>query len=181
MTCGILVPGRDYSTDGTLFDLAAFCFAARGRATEHVTWTVPDGLPGASHEPFVRAHTEAALARAETHSSGSPFVVAKSLGSYSAALVAERGLPAIWLTPVLTEPSIVAAIAASPAPALLIGGTRDRLWSGDLATSTGKQVLSIPAADHGLEPDGPIAAYTSILTDVAQAIDTFLTTHAPPH
>jgi hypothetical protein len=45
-----------------------------------------------------------------------------------------------------------------------------------VAASTGKQVLSIPDANHSLEPQGPIADYTAILTRVAQAVDAFLAT-----
>jgi hypothetical protein len=34
---------------------------------------------------------------------GAPLVIGKSLGSHAAALTAEHGLPAVWLTPLLLD------------------------------------------------------------------------------
>src|SRR5690606_24689889 len=42
-----------------------------------------------------------------------PLVVAKSLGSFAAPVVAARGLPAIWLTPLLGQETVVAALRAA--------------------------------------------------------------------
>jgi hypothetical protein len=47
---------------------------------------------------------------------GTPLLIGKSLGTNAARLAAERDLPAIWLTPVLTAPWIPAAIARATAP-----------------------------------------------------------------
>ncbi|GIF40229.1 hypothetical protein [Actinoplanes xinjiangensis] len=60
---GILVPGRLYTTAGTLFDLADHILTGHGDAAEHITWLAPDGLLDVDPEPFVRVHTEAALHR----------------------------------------------------------------------------------------------------------------------
>jgi hypothetical protein len=172
---GILVPGRGYSTQAPLLDLADAAVRARRGHAEHVTWSVPEGLSEIGPEPFVRAHVSAALVRAESGAPGSrPVVIAKSLGSYAAALVGERGIPAIWLTPILTDPEIGAAIAASPAPALLVGGTADRLWVPEAAEATGKAVLTIPDGSHGLHVPGPLRRYTDVLGDVATAVEDFL-------
>lgn|GEM_PF-3378748 len=46
-------------------------------------------------------------------------VIGKSLGTYAAAWAADGPMPAVWLAPLLTDPSCVADIARSPAPALL--------------------------------------------------------------
>ncbi|HYN97349.1 MAG TPA: hypothetical protein VES42_26210 [Pilimelia sp.] len=90
-------------------------------------------------------------------------VIAKSLGSSAAALVAERGLPAVWLTPVLTDDSAVESTAAGPAPALLIGGSAGRLWVPAAAEATGKQTLTprcwrfwVPAMGEFLDPLMPV-------------------------
>ncbi|WP_183227593.1 alpha/beta hydrolase [Actinoplanes campanulatus] len=170
MITGILVPGRGYTTRGTLFDLADGILTARGDEVLEVTWTVPDGLLQIGPEPFVRAHVAAALHRAAS----APVLIAKSLGSHAAALAAERGIPAVWLTPVLTDPAVVAAITAGPAPALLIGGTADRLWVAEAARATGKPCLEIPGADHSLRVPGPVRAYTDVLGTVGTAIEDFL-------
>src|SRR5690349_3961452 len=100
MLTGILVPGRAYSTEATLFDIAEFVLTARGDRVERVTWTVPEGLLEAGPEPFVRAHVAAALQRScGDDPEARPVLVAKSLGSQAAAMAAVRKLPAIWLTP----------------------------------------------------------------------------------
>jgi hypothetical protein len=59
-----------------------------------------------------------------------PVVTGKSLASLSAPVVADRGLPAIWLTPVLTDEPTVSALRAARGPCLLVGGTSDQLWDG---------------------------------------------------
>src|SRR4051794_3042704 len=57
-----------------------------------------------------------------------PVLIGKSLGVYACALAADRGLPAVWLTPHQTDPWIVEALRAATAPMLLIGGTADDVW-----------------------------------------------------
>ncbi|WP_212987076.1 alpha/beta hydrolase [Actinoplanes auranticolor] len=184
MITGVLVPGAAYPTQAPLLDLADAVLADRQCAVEHITWAVPSGLLQIGPEPFVRAHVTAGLHRVqEAEPRGSVVVIAKSLGSYAAALVAERGLPAVWLTPVLTDESIVESITASPAPALLIGGSADQLWVRAAAEATGKQTLTIPGADHSLRVPGPVRHYAEVLgavgTAMEQFFDTLLGTSAP--
>jgi hypothetical protein len=172
----ILVPGGGaYTTRGTLFDLADAAFAARNATVERISWEVPRGLLRVGPEPFVRVHVAAALTRLTAPApAGSTVVVAKSLGSYAAALAAEHHFPAIWLTPVLTDDAVVAAITANSAPALLIGGTADEWWVPDAAKATGKQVLTIPGGDHSLRVPGPLRRYVDVLATVGAAMDEFL-------
>jgi hypothetical protein len=175
MIAGILLPGHGYTTQAPLLDLAAHALADRRAHVEDVAWTPPDGLILAEAEPFVRAYAAAALRRVDAVAGEArPVIIAKSLGTFAAAFAAERGLPAIWLTPVLTDPGLVAAIAANPAPALLIGGTADRLWVPGAAESTGKQIVTIPGGDHGLRVPGPLRNFTDALATVAAAMETFL-------
>ena len=123
----------------------------------------------------MRAHVTAALHRArEAGPQRSVVVIAKSLGSYAAPVVAERGLPAVWLTPLLMDDSIVEAIAASPAPALLIGGSADPAWVPEAAEATGKQTLTIPGGSHSLRVPGPLRRYAEALAIVGSALEEFL-------
>ena len=81
-------------------------------------------------------------------------VVAKSLGTRAAEYAAERSLPAIWLTPLLVVPELVAGIRANPARQLLVGGTDDDLWDADVAASLatdGCDVLQVDGADHSID------------------------------
>jgi len=103
-----------------------------------------------------------------------PVIVAKSLGTHAALLAAEQQLPAIWLTPLLHIEAIAEAIGRNPAPALLVGGTRDRSWVPGIAAATGKTIVTITDGDHGLRPPGPLRAYTQALGDIGTAIEEFL-------
>ena len=178
MIAGVIVPGRAYPAQAPLLSLAAEALADHGAVVETVEWVVPDSLyfvDGA--QVFVRTYVASALHRlAERVPGADPVVVAKSLGSYGASLIAERGLPAVWLTPILTDGAVVDAIRRSRAPALLIGGTADTAWVPDAAAATGKTVLTVPDGDHGLRVPGRLRAYTDVLGTVGTAIEDFLAT-----
>jgi hypothetical protein len=100
--------------------------------------------------------------------------VGKSLGSLAGPTAAERSIPAIWLTPVLTEPLVVEALARSTAPTLLIGGTADKLWDPRVARTLGHRFVEVPDADHGLETDHDPVNSAEILRDVTIEMDTFV-------
>ncbi|MGL5909507.1 MAG: hypothetical protein ACRCZP_05865 [Phycicoccus sp.] len=175
MLAGVVVPGGEHGVQAPLLDLAQEALHDVGAVVETVTWTVPRGLLDVGPEPFVRTHVEAALrVLAEAAPTVGPVVVAKSLGTYAAPLAAERRLPAIWLTPVLGDAEVVAAVTRNPAPALLVCGTGDRHWVPEAAAGTGKAVLTIDGGNHGLRPPGPLRAYTDALGTVGTAIEEFL-------
>lgn len=175
MIAGVIVPGRGYGPQAPLLDLASEALADREMPVETVRWDVPDGLLDIGPEPFVRAHVAAAIHRLSMSAHGAqPVIIAKSLGSHAAVLAAERQLPAIWLTPLLHIEVVAEAIGRNPAPALLVGGTRDRSWLPEVATATGKRVVTITGGDHGLRPPGPLRAYAQALGDVGTAIEEFL-------
>jgi very-short-patch-repair endonuclease len=77
-------------------------------------------------------------------------VIGKSLTTRAAGSAAERGLPAVWLTPLLNDPDSVEMLRARTAKALLIGGTSDPIWDGALARELSDDVVELDGADHGL-------------------------------
>ena len=177
MIAGVIAPGRLYGPRAPLLWLAGEALADRGATVETIDWTVPDGLLDIGPEPYVRAHVAAALHRlAETAPAATPVIIAKSLGTYAAALAAERELPAIWLTPLLHVEPIAEAITRNPAPALLVGGTRDQSWLPEVAEATGKTIVTIEGGDHGLRPRGPLRTYADALGTAATAMEAFLAT-----
>lgn len=105
---------------------------------------------------------------------GRPLLVAKSLGTNAAAVAAERSLPAVWLTPVLTMPWVADALGRATAPFLLVGGTADELWDGDLARRLTPHVFEVPDADHGMYVPGPLTDSVAILGRVVVAVEEFL-------
>lgn len=103
-------------------------------------------------------------------------LIGKSLGSMAAALAADRDLPAVWLTPVLTEPPVQAALSRARAPFLLVGGTADPYWDGDLARRLSPHVFEVEGASHGMMVDGPVADSIAVLARMVTAVDEFLGT-----
>ena len=111
---------------------------------------------------------------------GAPLVIGKSLGSNTAGLVAERSLPAVWLTPLLTGPWVAAALGQATAPLLLVGGTNDPSWDSELARRLSPHVLEIDGADHGMYVQGPLTDSIDVLKQVVVAVEEFLDTIAWP-
>ena len=103
-----------------------------------------------------------------------PVVIGKSLGSLAASVAAGRGLPAVWLTPVLTDEPTVAALRRAAAPCLLIGGTADKVWDGRLARSLTPHVLEIDGADHGMFVPGRLSESAAVLGQVTTTVENFL-------
>ncbi|GAA3060218.1 hypothetical protein Aglo01_55340 [Actinokineospora globicatena] len=163
----LLLPGHGYTATMPLLDYLREATTRRGADVMPVTW--PDGFT----PERVPAHVAAILdGLAEP-----PLVIAKSLGTFSAGVVAERGLTAVWLTPVLTDAAVVAGIRANPAPALLVGGTADRFWDGELARSLSPHVLEVDGADHSMLVPGPMARSAAVLGQVCTAVEEFLDGH----
>ncbi len=96
---------------------------------------------------WTRTRLEAAIAFA---GADELLVIGKSLTTRAAGLVAERGLRAVWLTPLLDDPESVELLRRRTAPALLVGGTADQSWDGSLARELSDDVLELEGADHGL-------------------------------
>jgi very-short-patch-repair endonuclease len=111
-----------------------------------------------------RARLEAAISFADSEELA---VIAKSLTTRAAGVAAERGIPAVWLTPLLNDPVSVELLRARTARALLIGGTADQSWDGALARELSDDVVELDGADHGL-------ARVSDVQAVADAVAAFL-------
>lgn len=137
------------------------------RPADDRSWQ-PENLPGWI-DPQVSSVLDAA--------GDSPLVIAKSLGTYAAAQVATRGLPAIWLTPLLHVPALVAELERASAPFLLVGGTADTpYWDPATARRLTPHVLEVEGADHAMFVPGPLAGSATVLGRVATAVEQFLDT-----
>ncbi len=105
---------------------------------------------------------------------GHPLLIGKSLGTFGAAVAADRSLPAVWLTPLLTAPWVAAALGRASAPFLLVGGTADDFWDGDLARRLTGHVLEVKGADHGMRVPGAMTESVAVLARVVTAVEEFL-------
>lgn len=170
----VLLPGANYGPDGPLLMYAARAAAARGARVSSVSWQRRES-EGSDVASGVAAQVAPVLDRLAAEVPGAtPLLIGKSLGTCAATLAAERGLPAIWLTPLLTVDVVVDAMRRAMAPCLLVGGTADRLWDGPVARELSPHVLEVESADHGMFVPGPLAASADVLGRVATAVEGFL-------
>lgn len=169
----VVVPGRGYPPAAPLTFFAGFALLQHGWSVRQVWWDPPAYESDAQTTDWVRRQVEPVLPV-----SGRVLVVAKSLGTYAAPLAAERGLEAIWLTPLLRTPSLVDAIAANPACQLLVGGSADDLaWDARVArdlAERGCDVVGVPGADHAMMTPGDVVRGVEAHVDVLRAVDAFL-------
>ena len=148
---------------------AADAARARGARLHHVSWSgeVPP-------EPQARGPWAVAQIAAALRGLPQPLVIASSLGTLAAALAADHGLPAIWITPLLHRPEVVEGLRRASAPRLLIGGTADSSWRPGLARELSPHVYEAEGADHGLRVPGPLARSAAVLGEMATAVEDFL-------
>jgi hypothetical protein len=167
--CAVVLPGVRYFSQAPLLWFAREAAQARGWSVLELSERAP-----ADEEPFewMRNRAERAL---EAASADTVAVIGKSLGSAAAPLVAERGLPAVWLTPLLIRPEVVSALAGSAAPALLVGSAADPTWAnGEQPERDGIDVLEFEGLDHSLQVDGDPPASLDVLRQVTERIGAFL-------
>ena len=102
-------------------------------------------------------------------------MIGKSLASGAAGLVADRGVPAVWLTPLLNERRVADDLSRAARPALLIGGSADAAWTPDALADSGLlQVVQLDCLDHSLQRPGDPLASLDALRAVAERVDRFL-------
>jgi predicted alpha/beta-hydrolase family hydrolase len=171
----VVLPGRGYPPAAPGLAYAGYVLRAAGWRVRDVWWDPPanGSLSLEDEVSWVGDQLRAATDGVD----GPVLVVGKSLGTYAARLAAERSYPAIWLTPLLTDPVLVAGIRANPARQLLVGGTADRLWDADVAASLaadGCDVLQIDGIDHGLiDPADPLRS-AEALVEITRAMAAFV-------
>jgi pimeloyl-ACP methyl ester carboxylesterase len=162
-----VLPGQRYLHGAPLLHFAAMLLTERGWTVRQVLWH--DGDRTSPDAAATQARRELDAVTAPVH-----LVVAKSLGTMALRDAAERGLPGVWLTPILTDPAIAAALLRISAPTLLIGGTEDPFWDSTLAHRPGVEVLDVVGANHSLEVGGAVAPSLAALRVVMQRMASFL-------
>jgi hypothetical protein len=168
--CAVLLPGMQYTTQAPLLWFAREVAAARGWSALEVLDSLPDGA-----EPFAWARDRGRRALDHVSDRGEVVVVGKSLASGAAGIVADRVLPAVWLTPLLHAQRVADDLSRAARPALLIGGSADETWVPDALADSGLlQVVQLDGLDHSLQRAGDPAASLGALRAVADRIDRFL-------
>jgi pimeloyl-ACP methyl ester carboxylesterase len=152
---------------------------AEGLAVLEVWWDA-DSAPPDDTWSWVDAHVSAALAFASNeHRLG--FLVGRSFGTWALARAVSGehetpAVPTIWISPLLHDEPVLAALEGLRAPALVVGGRADHLFdiaAAEKLRAAGAQVVLIEGADHALEIDDP-AASARLLADAIDAIRAFV-------
>ena len=168
----LVAPGRAYPPNAPLLEFARIALLQHGFTVQQIWWdstTRGDEDP----EPWVRRHVQAAHAEEDADH---VLVVGKSLGTLATSYAAERGLDAIWFTPLLVEAPVAEAIAANAGRQLLVGGLADELWDAAVArelADNGCDVLEVPDATHAMGTSDAVRS-GEIHLEVARAVDAFL-------
>jgi pimeloyl-ACP methyl ester carboxylesterase len=170
----VVIPGGKFGPAAGMLMYAGVVAERRGATLHRHTWPepVPTDPLAAGVEGWVSDEIGALLEAVGDR----PLLIAKSLGSNAAALAADRAIPAVWLTPLLTMPWVTAALARATAPSLLVGGTADAWWDPVAARRLSPFVLEVDGADHGLMVPGPLTDSIAVLGRLVTAIDEFLDT-----
>lgn len=168
--CAVVLPGVRYFSQAPLLWFAREAAQAGGWSVLELSERAP-----ADEEPFAWMRDRAERALDSASEADTVAVIGKSLASAAAPLVAERGLAAVWLTPLLIQPEVVAALRAASAPALLVGSSADPTWSnGEQPGGNGIEVLELDGLDHSLQVKGDPLASLDVLRQVTERIGAFL-------
>ena len=161
----IVAPGGGYGPDGPLLMYARLAVERRGGLVRPIVWELSRDTDFSLLRRHVASQVESAVDELTAATGAAPVIVAKSLGSLAAPLVADRGLAAVWFTPLLTDEPTVAALGRATGPSLLVGGTADPYWDGETARSVAADVVDrmIPYLD-GI----PGSMRSSLLIDLQQ-------------
>jgi hypothetical protein len=169
-----LAPGGNYGADGPLLMYARLAVERRGGRTVPIVWELSKGSSVSQQREQVASQVMSAIDETTAVTGAAPVVIGKSLGSLAAPVIADRGLAAVWFTPLLTDEPTVTALRRATGPCLLVGGTADQWWDGSAARSVTSHVVEIDGADHGMFVLGRLAASAAVLGQVITAVEEFL-------
>lgn len=166
----VLLPGARYPTRAPLLWFAREVAVARGYGVLEVLDEPPAGA-----DPFAWVRDRAQRALDHDPPRELDVVIGKSLSSDVADIAADRGLPAVWLTPLLDRERILAALARTARPTLLVGSTGDPTWHADaIPDNVMLDRLQLDGLDHGLQLPGEPQASLAALKKVVKKLDRFL-------
>ncbi|MFF8345085.1 hypothetical protein ACF049_16565 [Cellulosimicrobium funkei] len=146
----VLPGGSGYTARSPLLHWTTAALVEQGWRVGAVEWTIT-AVERSRPQEFVSKIAEATFAEAPT--SVARLVIGKSFGCHALPWAIERGLPGAWLTPVVTDEPIRAALAIAGPEHLAMGGDRDHMWTPDAVGQTSATLITVANADHAIESD----------------------------
>jgi hypothetical protein len=172
MADAVIIPGRMFGPSAPLLMYAGDAAERRGATVHRYAWSQEPPQPD---DPQIGGWVRGEVTPLLDTVGGRPLLIGKSLGTNAAASAAERALPAVWLTPVLTVPWVPAALGRATAPFLLVGGTGDgQWWDAAVARRLTPHLLEVDGADHGMLVPGGVRGSIAVLDRVVAAVEEFL-------
>ena len=166
----LVLPGRDYTAEHSALYWGRRVLAQAGWRVVTMRWNT-DGLAYDDFRTFVedgaQVLDDAAGEDRQT------LILGKSLGTVAAGWASIRRYPAIWLTPVMSEPLVAGSLRTYSAPSLLIGGTADRWWNTPRVKPRDQVVVELPGVDHALVRPGSWRESLTVLQTVLTSIEDF--------
>jgi hypothetical protein len=167
--CAVLLPGMVYPTRAPVLWFAREAAMALGYSALEV---LGEPMEHADKLGWERECAERAIAEA---GSARVVVIGKSLASLLAAEISDRNLPAAWLTPPLTESSMIDALTRVRKATLLLGGTADPMWRADaIPDNPALEVEELRDVDHALQVAGDPVASLDALRQMTEALTGWL-------
>ncbi|QYJ03867.1 hypothetical protein KUV85_16325 [Nocardioides panacisoli] len=162
----LLLPGRGYTVDHPALYYAAEVARELGWRADSVSWDATD-----LSDQQVVAHGRAAVSALRPDRD---VVIGKSLGSLLLPDAVDRGVPGVWLTPLLHRDEIRASVLQGIGPALLVGGSADESWDSGLAHQSGHVVHELRGGDHRLQLPGDAVGSARFLVSLVEQVRSFL-------
>ncbi len=159
----VLLPGVRYTAQAPLLYWCGQMLSALGWHVEAVEWTIDEA---ALEDPqrFVELAVDVAFDAAPE--AARRLIVAKSFGTYALPWARRRGIPGVWLTPILTDDAILQGLRGATSADIAIGGTADRFWLPDAIEDTEARLISVPGANHSLEIPGEWSRSLAVQNDI---------------
>lgn len=170
----VVLPGRSFGAFVPQLFFPMTAAMRRGAEPVAVSWVAADELDHLTYEEIPSWVADQVAPVVSDRDPATTLVIGKSLGSYAAGLVADLGMPAVWVTPVLVSDEVVGGLRRSTAPFMLVGGTADKLWDTAIAHDLTPHVVEIDGGDHGLFDPGPLERSATNIGVLAAASEAFL-------
>ena len=89
-------------------------------------------------------------------------------------------VPGVWLTPVLTDDDVAAALVAATDVHDAIGGGDDTMWRPERVSGTAARLQTVDHADHSLQVPGDWRRSQRLQADVFDVVERRITALRPP-